>query len=145
MCASEVNFPLVPTHHALVHITECFGSVQTGFLSDKNKLQDVLQEHIYHVPAAKVCSVCGARSGEPLQDAQRGAKFSALTFVFFACPVPAALHCCPSDRAQSSLERVCSQPSTGFTNLAHCHHCSLCTWRKCGWHNAFTIGIFIGT
>lgn len=45
-CALRVNFLPILTHHALVNIIKCFGSMQTGLLSYKTKLQDVLEEHI---------------------------------------------------------------------------------------------------
>lgn len=34
-CALHVNLPLISYCHALIHITECLGSTQIRFLSEK--------------------------------------------------------------------------------------------------------------
>lgn len=141
-CALEVNFLLIPTHRAWVHIAECFRSAQTGFPSDKTQLQDAFEEHIQHVPAAKGCSVHGAGSGEPLQHAQCGDKFSALTLFFSLC----AYSCCPAlllyrQSSESPRERLFSA-LTMLYKPGSVSPFPLCTWRKCGWHSAFMVGVF---
>lgn len=41
----------VTSSNAEVHAVECFQSRQTRFLTDKTKAEDVLQEHIKHLPS----------------------------------------------------------------------------------------------